>query len=77
MDLLNRVCAVVADTIDVPVHSVNGESSSDTIDKWDSMAQVNLMMAIEQEFDLELEVEDFMALKSVASIVAYIQRVEA
>jgi len=36
------------------------------------MAQVNLMIALEQSFDIELEVEDFMKLNSVQAIVNYL-----
>lgn len=75
MNLLDQVRVVIAETIDIPESDVTESSTSDSIDKWDSMAQVNLMMAIEQAFDLELEVEDFMELNSVAKIVQFVEQV--
>jgi acyl carrier protein len=40
---------------------------------WDSLAHVNLMMSLEQSFDLSLEVEDFGELTSVAAILKYLE----
>jgi len=74
MTLLDQVRHVIAETIDVPEREITEHSTSDSIDKWDSMAQVNLMMAIEQAFDLELEVEDFMELNSVVKIVQFVEK---
>tara|TARA_R110001583_G_scaffold154316_1_gene305979 strand:- start:5572 stop:5802 length:231 start_codon:yes stop_codon:yes gene_type:complete len=72
MNLLDQVRQVIAETINLPEADINELSSTETLDKWDSLAQVNLMMAIEQAFDLELEVEDFVELNSVRKIVEFI-----
>jgi acyl carrier protein len=40
---------------------------------WDSLAHVNLMMGLEQTFDLFLEVEDFTQLTSVPAILEYLK----
>ena len=42
--------------------NINEASSQDTIEKWDSMGMVNLIMSIEQKFAVEfdiLEIADF------------------
>lgn len=73
MSILDQVRQTVAETLNVPLSSISEDSSAENMDIWDSLAQVNLMMAIEQTFDIILEVEDFMKLNSVASITAYIE----
>jgi acyl carrier protein len=40
---------------------------------WDSLGHVNVMMALEQTFDIMLDVEDFARLNSVPAIVAYLR----
>jgi acyl carrier protein len=75
-DVLGRVLELLANTLNVNVNTVDQSSSADTLDAWDSLAQVNLMMALEHEFDLQLEVEDFMQLNSVAAIVDFIDKTQ-
>jgi acyl carrier protein len=41
--------------------------------KWDSLAHINLMVALESTFDVILEVEDFATLTSVPAILGYLQ----
>ena len=73
MSILDQVRQTVAETLNVPLSSISKDSSAENMDIWDSLAQVNLMMAIEQTFNIILEVEDFMKLNSVASITTFIE----
>ncbi len=74
MSILNQVRQTVAETLNVPLSSISKGSSAENMDIWDSLAQVNLMMAIEQTFEITLEVEDFMKLNSVTSITTFIEK---
>jgi len=73
MNILDQVIQTVADTLNLPASSIKENSSADNIDIWDSLAQVNLMIAIEQIFDIQLEVEDFIGLTSVKTITTFIE----
>lgn len=73
MSILDQVRQTVAETLDVPLSTISEASSAENMDIWDSLAQVNLMMALEQTFDIVLEVEDFMKLTSVTSITNFIE----
>jgi acyl carrier protein len=74
MSLLDRVRATIATTLKVPVGRITESTAHEDLPAWDSLGQVNLVMAIEQTFDLMIEVEDFEELKSVPAIVAYLDR---
>ncbi len=73
MHILEQVKQVIAETLNIPSTSITIESSTDNIDSWDSLAQVNLMMALEQTFDITLDVEDFIKLNSVKSIITFLE----
>ncbi len=73
MSILDQVIQTVAETLNVPPTSITQESSADNTDAWDSLAQVNLMIALEQTFEITLDVEDFMKLNSISSITAFIE----
>jgi acyl carrier protein len=71
--LIDRVCATVAATLNLPKSKVTPETSAETDESWDSLAQVNLMLAIEQTFGVEVDIEDFLSLTSVQGIARYLQ----
>lgn len=73
MDLFATIQQVIATTLKVPPDKITGETSEKDLAAWDSIAHVNLMMVLEQTFDLFIEVEDFVKLTSVAAIVEYLR----
>ena len=46
--------------------------TSDSLDSWDSMAQVNIVAALESEFDLFIETEDAEGMTSFDAICNYL-----
>ena len=74
MNNSDRVRQVIATTFKLPVARVPADASMGKLPEWDSVGHVNLMMSIEQEFDLMLEVEDFAELTSVSTIVDYLAK---
>ncbi len=74
MTLLDRVRQEVAATLNVPLASVTEQTAADNLPAWDSLGHVNLMMSIEQAFDIQLDVDDFPRLTSVSSIVQHLSQ---
>ena len=64
-----RTRKVVADVFGLPIDSVDMETSHDTVVNWDSVNMINLLMALENEFSIQLGVEDVTDLLSVKLIV--------
>ena len=73
MDLFEKLQNVIASTLKVTPDKITRETSDKDLVAWDSLAHVNLMMSLEQTFDLFLEVEDFTQLTSVPAIVEYLR----
>ncbi len=48
---------VLADVFGVDVPSINDESSVETVEKWDSLNHLNLVLALEEQFDVSLSEE--------------------
>jgi len=59
MDLFEKIQNVIANTLKVTPDKITRETSDKDLVAWDSLAHVNLMMGLEQTFDLFIEVEDF------------------
>jgi acyl carrier protein len=66
---LSRVQGIVADLFSMPVAEITLETSSDTINSWDSLQHLNLMLALEQEFEVQFGPEEIEKSTSVQSIV--------
>jgi len=63
-----RLNRVVSDTLGVHIDSITDESAPDNIEKWDSLSHINLVMAIESEFNIRLTPEDTLDMLSVKLI---------
>lgn len=74
MNLFDRLQHTIATTLKVSPARITPSTRDEDLAAWDSLGQVNLTMAIEQTFDLIIEVEDFEKLKSVPDILAYLER---
>jgi acyl carrier protein len=48
--------------------SLSEESSPDTIQSWDSLNHLNIILAMEQEFGIELSVDDAMNMVNIGRI---------
>lgn len=72
MTLFEQVRDAIASTLDVPATTIHENTSANDIPAWDSLGQVNIMMTIEQTFDLMLDVEDIAELNSVPLIMEYL-----
>jgi len=73
MDLFEKIQYVIASTFKVAPDKITRETSDKDLVVWDSLAHVNLMMSLEQTFDLFLDVEDFTQLTSVPAILEYLR----
>jgi acyl carrier protein len=45
---------------ELPEDQIEDNSSPEDIDKWDSLGTINLITALEEEFDVEFEEEDIL-----------------
>jgi acyl carrier protein len=60
--------AVVARVFNLDPAQVTEESSRDTIEEWDSMGNMSLVLGLEEEFKVSLSIADAMDMTSVQQI---------
>ena len=66
----SRVCDLAGSLFNVPAAELTSESSSETVEGWDSLQQLNLVLAVEQEFEVQLGPEEIEQMGSIAGVVA-------
>ena len=54
----NRIKKVMSNVFNINIDLINNESSSDNIEKWDSLNHMNLIVALEEEFEIEFDDND-------------------
>lgn len=64
-----RVKAIMADILLIERSAIDDQSSMDTIERWDSLAQIELITALEEEFGVTFEVEEFQTMTSFSDII--------
>ncbi len=64
-----RVKAIMADILLIEGSAIHDQSSMDTIEGWDSLAQIELITALEEEFGVTFEVEEFQTMTSFSDII--------
>ncbi len=68
--LEKRVCAVAARTFEVDFGSVAPELARGSLQAWDSIGHLNLMMDLEREFSVRFSTRQIEQLQSLTEIVA-------
>lgn len=53
-----RIKNVMSAVFEIPVDNLNENSSADDIDNWDSLRHLNLVLGLEEEFDITIPDEE-------------------
>ena len=64
----DRVAQIFADVLQVPLERISEKTSPENTPQWDSLSAINLVLALEDEFDLKLSTKDIVAMRSVAIV---------
>ncbi len=64
----DRFRALVAEILRVPANEIADDLDMEATSTWDSLSHMELIAAIEDEFHVELSMDDIIAMTSVAKI---------
>ena len=64
-----RVLGIVSSIMKWPLKKINEDSSPEDIDTWDSLNQINLVLALEEEFGVRFTDDQIVQMLSVRSII--------
>ena len=72
-----QVRSVASDIFGIPADRITAESSPETIENWDSMQHLNLVLAIEEKFGVQLDPEDIEAMKNIGAVAALVEKLQS
>ena len=70
--VLSRILSVMREIFDDPELTLTPETTDRHIDGWDSLAHIQLVSALEAEFELDISAAEIASMNSVTKILALI-----
>lgn len=67
-----RVLWIFSSILDIPVSALGPESSRDTVEEWDSIKHMYLILALEEEFQITFDDDEIASLESLPEILGAI-----
>lgn len=63
-----KLKTVMADVFEISIDQIDGSTTMENIEAWDSLKHVALMMAIEEKFRIALEMEEMIEMTAFKDI---------
>ena len=70
---VSTIIETFEDILDVKKGTVSLKTTSSDIDQWDSVATVNIIVALEEEFRIKFKLEDIQTVETVQDFVELVQ----
>ena len=64
----SRIKKVMGDVFNIGVDSINNDCSPDNIENWDSLKHMNMVVALEEEFQIEFTDDEINKMLNYSSI---------
>jgi acyl carrier protein len=73
-DILAQLQPLFREVLDRPQLNITRQSKASSVEGWDSLAHMNLLVAIEQEFGVSFTLAELEEMKSVGDMVDMIEK---
>jgi acyl carrier protein len=70
----NKVKNLIAKIFNMDESQLINESSPNTIENWDSLKQMEIIVSIEEEFNIEFDDDEVLEIKDIDSILKIVER---
>jgi acyl carrier protein len=74
---LEQVRNIAGDIFGIPADKITAESSPETIENWDSMQHLNLVLAIEEKFGVQLDPEDIEQMNNIGAVATLVEKLQS
>lgn len=69
-----KIFEIFQDILDIDRNILSLETKPSDIDEWDSMATVNIIVVIEEEFNVKFKLEEIQTLQKIKDFVELLER---
>lgn len=64
-----KVFEIIAQVMNIPIESIKADSSPETIENWDSLKHMSLILTLEEEFGIQFNDEEIVEMLTVTMII--------
>lgn len=71
--VFDQIRGMASDLFGVPAERITADSSPETIEAWDSIQHLNLVLAVEEKFGVQLSPEEIEQMKNIGETAKLIE----
>lgn len=75
-EIFPRLADVIADVLEIDAEDVTENLGYDTCEDWDSLAQITILVSVENEFGVKFDAKEMTSLNTVRAIVETLKNIE-
>jgi acyl carrier protein len=65
----NKIKIIMASVFEIPVEDINDDSSTNSIENWDSLRHMNLITVLEEEFGIRFNDEQIIEMLNFEQVI--------
>lgn len=73
MNVFDQVRTIASDLFAISPDKIDAQSSPENIESWDSVQHLNLVLALEEKFGLQLSPEEIEQMKTIADVAKIVE----
>jgi acyl carrier protein len=73
LTVFDQVRTIASDLFAISPDKINPGSSPENIESWDSVQHLNLVLALEEKFNLQLSPEEIEQMKTIADVTKVVE----
>ena len=73
MSVSDQIRTIASDIFGVSADKITPASTPETIETWDSIQHLNLVLALEEKFELQLAPEEIEQMKSMGEVIKLVE----
>jgi acyl carrier protein len=71
--VFDQIRTLASDLFATPPDQISSSSSPETVETWDSVQHLNLVLAVEEKFHLQLSPEEIEEMKTIGDVVKLVE----
>ena len=72
-EIYEKLTEIFQDVFDDEGIELTSETSADDIEEWDSLANINIIVSVEDEFGIKFDIDEITGMKNVGEMVKVIE----
>ena len=73
LPIFEQVRGLASDLFAIPPERITADSSPETIEVWDSIQHLNLVLALEEKFGLQLSPEEIEQMRTIGQVTTLVE----